>query len=63
MAEYCINCAKDYLGFSESELRRAVSSEEPDWCEGCGQWKQVVVEVRPAFREKVVRWLRKRGQT
>lgn len=63
MAEYCIDCAKEQLGLTGSELRRVVISQEPDLCEGCGQWKQVVVRVRPTFLEEVVRRLRDRGQT
>lgn len=63
MAEYCIDCAKECLGLTDSELHRVVLSKEPDLCEGCDQWRQVAVRVRPTFREKVVRWLRDRGQT
>lgn len=60
MAEFCIECAKEHLGFTSRELKRAILSEELDYCEGCGQWKPVVVVIRPGLLDKLERWLRGR---
>ena len=62
MTEFCIECAKERLGFTKAELKRVVLSNDLDLCEGCGQWKPVVVTLRPTFRDKVERWLRGDGR-
>ena len=46
MAEFCKDCARKVLGFTEDELSRAVMSEDPDLCEGCGEYKPVVIHIR-----------------
>ena len=53
MAEYCKECAEKHLGMSKKELRRAVMSDDLDLCEGCGQYKPVVVCLRPTL---ATRW-------
>lgn len=58
MAEFCKDCVKECVGLSDKELKRIVLSKDLDFCEGCGQWKPVVVKVRATFWEKVGCWLR-----
>lgn len=53
MAEFCKECAGKYLGMTKKELRRAVMSDELDLCEGCGQYRPVVVRLRPTL---ATRW-------
>lgn len=56
MAEYCRDCAIKYLGFSEDELRGAKFSRKPDLCEGCAEYKPVLVSVCPNNKwEKIYR--------
>ena len=45
MAEFCKDCAEKYLGMSAAELARAVMSDEPELCEGCGERKNVIVTL------------------
>lgn len=49
MAEFCKDCAEKYLGMSAAELDRAVMSDEPELCEGCGERKNVVVTLDPTL--------------
>lgn len=45
MAEFCLDCWNklNQSNFTEKEY---VISRELDLCEGCGQWKPVIVTVR-----------------
>lgn len=43
MAEFCRKCYIEICGGSEDDP--LVMSDELDLCEGCGEWKQVVVRV------------------
>lgn len=45
MAEFCLDCWNKLNGTNDTQ-RDWVLSEELDLCEGCGQWKQVVVKPR-----------------
>lgn len=45
MAEYCRECAERCLGFTPEELKHAVWSKELDLCEGCGEYKRVLVRL------------------
>lgn len=45
MAEFCLECWNRMNETRDTE-RDWVLSEELDLCEGCGQWKRVVVTVR-----------------
>lgn len=58
MAEYCLKCAREVLGMTGPEIDRAVLSEDPDFCEGCGEWKQVVVSVKEPERKRGFSFLR-----
>ena len=57
MAEYCKECAEKHLGMSKKELRRAVMSDDLDLCEGCGQYKSVVVRIKPPLWKRPYVWL------
>ena len=45
MSEYCFHCFNKINEEKESE-KRYVMSRELDLCEGCGQYKRVVVKER-----------------
>lgn len=63
MAEFCRECAIKRLKFSEGEMRRAKMSEEPDLCEGCGQWKPVLIGFKPTPHDRYQRLMgRKRDK-
>lgn len=47
MAEFCWECAHEELGISYSALERATFSLEPELCEGCGEYRRVLVALEP----------------
>ena len=47
MAEFCLACW-NRLNHTESTGRDWLLSKEPDLCEGCGEWKAVIVRPRRA---------------
>ncbi len=47
MAEFCLDCLNRINGTNESE-EKYVISRDLDLCEGCGEWKSVVVLERRA---------------
>lgn len=57
MAEFCKDCASKSLGLSKEEIRRAVFSREPDLCEGCGEWRPVLIEIKDNRLPKFVQML------
>ena len=62
MAEFCIDCWNKMNGTDYTE--RDVRTEE-DLCEGCGQWKPVIVSFREwsvadALKDLAL-WLRSRA--
>lgn len=57
MAEYCKDCAASCLGLSGKDMERAVFSKDPDLCEGCGQWKPVLIRIKPTITETIKRKL------
>jgi len=59
MAEFCKSCAKIILGLSESQLDRATLSKEPELCEGCGEYKPVVVSLHPTLHDKIKKFFQK----
>lgn len=62
MAEYCRECAIKHLGFTVKEMKRAVMSADPDYCEGCQEWKPVLMKLRPTLYERIERKvIEKRG--
>lgn len=48
MAEFCPECWNKMNGFDEMENRYQVSAEL-NLCEGCGEWKRVVIKPRRGF--------------
>ena len=45
MAEFCLNCLNK-MDNTQATERDYILSNELDLCEGCGQWKRVVVRER-----------------
>lgn len=45
MAEFCKECYVKICGGNEND--KFVLSRELDLCEGCGEYKQVVVRIKP----------------
>ena len=54
MAEFCYECAKKYLGISG----KVVLSRDLELCEGCGEYKQVVVKTNPGLMDRVLEGIR-----
>jgi len=46
MAEFCLACLSKLDGRKYGR-RDATLSKELDLCEGCGEWKRVVVRLHP----------------
>lgn len=69
MAEFCLECMRKLDGINYPK-DAVVLSDELDLCEGCGQWKRVVVKFRSRqplvalkeWIEEVVYQLRHRGK-
>ena len=55
MAEFCKECFKRVIAVPSDGITddMLVMSEEVDFCEGCGEWKPVVIEVRWKDAESV----------
>ena len=49
MAEFCKDCFLRMNG--NTYANRIILSRDLDICEGCGEWKRVVEEIRYAFNE------------
>lgn len=63
MAEFCLECFNEQVLPKRYQKRReedVTLSIEPDLCEGCGEWKHVVVFDRPESLWH--HWRRKRYQ-
>ena len=63
MAEFCPDCWNEINGFSDPP-EAYVLSWDYDLCEGCGQWKRVVVRRRKNllsyFLHKLIRIIKTR---
>lgn len=46
MAEFCRECFIGHLHPSEDEIKRIVVSDDLDLCEGCGEYRKVVTQIR-----------------
>jgi len=45
MAEFCLDCLNKMMGTNDPPGKYIIS-KEPDLCEGCGQFKPVIIQVR-----------------
>ena len=45
MAEFCAECFSKVFN-EKATTRKYIFSEEPDLCDGCGEWKIVVVRIK-----------------
>ena len=54
MAEYCLDCLNKINGTNHSS-KKFIISDELDLCEGCSQWKNVVVARRRNIFIKKIR--------
>ena len=48
MAEFCPECWNKINGTCEDE-RKYILSKDLELCEGCGEWKKVIVIVRKGY--------------
>ena len=48
MAEFCLDCWNKINGFEDDE-RKYIMSKDLDLCEGCGEWKSVIIMERKAY--------------
>jgi len=48
MAEFCLDCWNEISESNDTE-KMYFLSKEPDFCEGCRQWKPVIIAVKPAY--------------
>ena len=48
MAEFCKECFKEFIAVPSDNITddMLVMSEGLDWCEGCEEWKPVVLGVK-----------------
>ena len=59
MAEFCLECWNK-LNKTNDSKRKYVFSRELEICEGCGEWKKVIIAERKYYyrrRFKVVRYI------
>ena len=48
MAEFCIDCWNK-INESEESKEKYVLSKDLDFCEGCGEWKHVIIMERREY--------------
>ena len=61
MAEYCRECAAKILGL---DVKHAIMSKELDLCEGCGEYKPVVVRIGyPSILDSISSWLYRKSKS
>ena len=58
MAEFCKDCFLEINPLKENETVVLSAPDDLDFCEGCGQWKRVVVRIR---RKNIFERLEERG--
>ena len=46
MAEFCLECWKKLNEVEDDDDKNYILSKDLDFCEGCGEWKPVVVTER-----------------
>lgn len=48
MAEFCLDCWNEINGLKDNE-RKYIISKDLDLCEGCGEWKPVIIMERKEY--------------
>lgn len=56
MAEFCLDCWNKMNETNDSK-RKYIMSEELDLCEGCGEWKPVIIMERKEYYMYKLRYL------
>ena len=54
MAEFCLDCWNK-LNNTEDGKEKYIISKELDFCEGCGEWKHVIIMERRAYYMHIVK--------
>ena len=55
MANFCLDCWNKMNGTNDSK-RKYIFSKELDLCEGCGEWKQAIIEERWFYYQYKLRY-------
>jgi len=55
MAEFCLDCWNK-INETDDDEREYILSEDLDLCEGCGEWKHVIVAKRKSYYDYKFRW-------
>ena len=53
MAKYCLKCWNE-MSKTNHEESKFVMSDELDFCEGCGEWKRVIICERMNFWDRFI---------
>ena len=53
MAEFCLDCWNKLNGSNDSE-RKYILSKELDLCEGCGEFKPIIIMERKLYYMRVL---------
>lgn len=48
MAEFCLDCLNKYMG-TEDDQKKFVITRNAQLCEGCGQYKRVVIRYKMRY--------------
>lgn len=56
MAEFCLDCWNE-LYHKNDKANKYILSKNLDFCEGCGQWKHVVVMEKKYYYKRKFKWL------
>ena len=59
MAEFCIKCWNEINGINDSEDMYFMS-KSLDLCEGCGEWKSVIIKPKAKFFKFSLKTLKKK---
>ena len=54
MAEFCLDCW-NRLNNTDDSKNKYILSKELDLCEGCGEWKHVIIIERRAYYMRIIR--------
>lgn len=48
MSEYCLDCWNE-INETNDPKEKYILSKELDLCEGCGEWKPVIIRANPLY--------------